>query len=124
MQACQSASFLYYRNSEIGNRKDVCEMIPEITTEELEQKLKAGEKLELIDVREDEEVAGGIIPGAKHIRMGTIPENLDQFDKEKEYIFICRSGGRSANVCHYLQDQGYKVVNMKGGMLDWSGETE
>ncbi|MEW9110693.1 rhodanese-like domain-containing protein [Cytobacillus gottheilii] len=99
-------------------------MIPEITTEELEQKLKAGEKLELIDVREDEEVAGGIIPGAKHIRMGTIPENLDQFDKEKEYIFICRSGGRSANVCHYLQDQGYKVVNMKGGMLDWSGETE
>lgn len=124
MQACQSASFLYYRNIEIGNRKDVCEMIPEITTEELEQKLKAGEKLELIDVREDEEVAGGIIPGAKHIRMGTIPENLDQFDKEKEYIFICRSGGRSANVCHYLQDQGYKVVNMKGGMLDWSGETE
>ncbi|MFC5733517.1 rhodanese-like domain-containing protein [Cytobacillus gottheilii] len=99
-------------------------MIPEITTEELEQKLKAGEKLELIDVREDEEVAGGIIPGAKHIRMGTIPENLDQLDKEKEYIFICRSGGRSANVCHYLQDQGYKVVNMKGGMLDWSGETE
>ncbi|WP_080844368.1 rhodanese-like domain-containing protein [Cytobacillus gottheilii] len=99
-------------------------MIPEITTEELEQKLKAGEKLELIDVREDEEVAGGMIPGAKHIRMGTIPEHLDQFDKEKEYIFICRSGGRSANVCHYLQDQGYKVVNMKGGMLDWSGETE
>lgn len=99
-------------------------MFPEITTEELEQKLKAGEKLELIDVREDDEVAGGMIPGAKHIRMGTIPENLDQFDKEKEYIFICRSGGRSANVCHYLQDQGYKVVNMKGGMLDWSGETE
>ncbi|KAB2329315.1 rhodanese-like domain-containing protein [Bacillus mesophilum] len=99
-------------------------MIPEITTEELEQKLKAGEKLELIDVREDDEVAGGMIPGAKHIRMGTIPENLDQFEKEKEYIFICRSGGRSANVCHYLQDQGYKVVNMKGGMLDWSAETE
>lgn len=99
-------------------------MFPEITTEELEQKLKAGEKLELIDVREDDEVAEGMIPGAKHIRMGTIPENLDQFDKEEEYIFICRSGGRSANVCHYLQDQGYKVVNMKGGMLDWSGKTE
>lgn len=93
-----------------------------ITTEELEKKLEAGEKLELVDVREDEEVAQGMIPGAKHIRMGTIPENLDYFDKEKEYIFICRSGGRSENVCHYLQDQGFKVRNMVGGMLNWAGE--
>ncbi|MBY0124164.1 rhodanese-like domain-containing protein [Bacillus sp. S/N-304-OC-R1] len=93
-----------------------------ITTEELEKKLEAGEKLELVDVREDEEVAQGIIPGAKHIRMGTIPENLDYFDKEKEYIFICRSGARSENVCHYLQDQGFKVRNMVGGMLNWAGE--
>lgn len=99
-------------------------MIPEITTEELEKKLKAGEKLELVDVREDDEVAQGIIPGAKHIRMGTIPENLDYFDKDKEYIFICRSGNRSGNVCHYLQEQGYKVRNLTGGMLDWAGETE
>ncbi|MBP2241480.1 rhodanese-related sulfurtransferase [Cytobacillus eiseniae] len=98
-------------------------MIENITTEELEKKLAAGEKLELVDVREDEEVAQGMIPGAKHIRMMTIPENLDSFDKDKEYIIICRSGGRSTNVCHYLQDQGYKVINMAGGMLDWSGET-
>ena len=93
-----------------------------ITTEELQKKLEAGEKLELVDVREDEEVAQGMIPGAKHIRMMTIPENLDQFDKEKEYIFICRSGARSENVCYYMQDQGYKVRNMIGGMLNWAGE--
>ncbi|MFD2446482.1 rhodanese-like domain-containing protein [Bacillus sp. CGMCC 1.16607] len=99
-------------------------MIEIITTEELKKKLEAGEKLELVDVREDEEVALGMIPGAKHIRMGTIPENLDKFDKETEYIFICRSGGRSANVCYYLQDQGYKVRNMVGGMLEWTGETK
>ncbi len=95
-----------------------------ITTEELDKKLQAGEKLELVDVREDEEVAQGMIPGAKHIRMMTIPENLDYFDKEKEYIFICRSGNRSQNVCYYMQDQGYKVRNMVGGMLDWTGEVE
>ena len=41
-----------------------------------------------------------------------------------EYFLICRSGNRSGNVAHYLQDQGYKVVNMEGGMLDWSGKTE
>lgn len=100
------------------------EKIETISTEELQKKLEAGEKLELVDVREDEEVAQGIVPGAKHIRMGDIPENLDYFDKNKEYIFICRSGRRSENVCWYLQDQGFKVRNMVGGMLEWKGETK
>jgi len=95
-----------------------------ITTDELNQKLEAGEKLELVDVRENEEVAEGIIPGAKHIRMMEIPENLDYFDPNKEYIFICRSGSRSENVCYYLKDQGYKVRNMMGGMLNWRGKVE
>jgi len=99
------------------------EEIKEITTEELQKRLNSGEQIELVDVRENEEVAQGMIPGAKHIRMNDIPENLDYFSKEKEYIFICRSGMRSENVCHYLQDQGFKVVNMAGGMLDWKGET-
>ncbi|WP_053360330.1 rhodanese-like domain-containing protein [Bacillus sp. FJAT-27251] len=98
--------------------------IETITTDELQKKLEAGEKLALVDVREDEEVAGGMIPGAKHIRMGDIPENLDSFDKDTEYIFICRSGGRSHNVCHYMQEQGYKVRNMVGGMMSWEGEVE
>ncbi|KMY51323.1 rhodanese-like domain-containing protein [Peribacillus loiseleuriae] len=98
------------------------EEIKTIKPEEVEAKLEAGENLELVDVREDDEVAEGIIEGAKHIRMNEIPANLDYFDKEKEYIFICRSGGRSGNVAHYLQEQGYKVVNMEGGMLEWNGE--
>ncbi|MCA1038740.1 rhodanese-like domain-containing protein [Bacillus infantis] len=100
------------------------ENIEIITTEELEQLLKEGKKLELVDVREDEEVEQGMIPGAKHIRMGDIPANMDYFDDEKEYIFICRSGRRSENVCYYMQDQGFKVRNMAGGMLEWKGETK
>jgi rhodanese-related sulfurtransferase len=103
---------------------DLMEQIPTITPEELQKKLEAGEKLELVDVREDEEVVFGMVPGAKHIRMGDIPAKLDYFDKNKEYIFICRSSGRSGNVCNYLHDQGYKVRNMVGGMLAWTGETE
>lgn len=97
--------------------------IKEITPSELEERLKKGEKLELIDVREEEEVEEGMIKEAKHIPMGEIPNQLDQFEKDKEYIFICRSGRRSENVCLYLQDQGYQVVNMVGGMLEWKGES-
>jgi rhodanese-related sulfurtransferase len=95
-----------------------------ITPEEVQKKLEADEKLELVDVREDEEVAEGMIPGAKHIRMGDIPMNLDYFDPEKEYIIICRSGRRSENVCYFLHDHGIKVRNMIGGMLEWKGKIE
>ncbi|CAG9622167.1 rhodanese-like domain-containing protein [Sutcliffiella rhizosphaerae] len=95
-----------------------------ITTDELKKKLDAGEELYLVDVREDEEIETGKIKEAKHIRMGDIPDNLDNFDKDKEYIFICRSGRRSENVCLYLQDQGYKTRNLVGGMLEWEGEVE
>jgi rhodanese-related sulfurtransferase len=97
--------------------------IKTITTDELNKKLKNGEDLLLVDVREDEEVEEGMIPGARHIKMGDIPESLDKFDKDKEYIFICRSGNRSGNVAHYMKDQGFKVVNMEGGMMNWAGET-
>ncbi|WP_046176648.1 rhodanese-like domain-containing protein [Domibacillus indicus] len=98
-------------------------MIPTITGEEVRQKLESGEKLALIDVREDEEVAEGMIPEAEHIVMGTIPENLDRFDKETNYIIICRSGVRSENVSRFLIDNGFKATNMTGGMLNYTGET-
>ncbi|MBU5212632.1 rhodanese-like domain-containing protein [Heyndrickxia sp. FSL K6-6286] len=97
---------------------------PIITPDELKEKLEKGEKLNLIDVREADEVAEGMIPEAKHIPMGKIPESLDQLDQNVEYIMICRSGGRSARVCQFLQDNGYKVVNMEGGMLNWTGVTK
>lgn len=96
----------------------------DITAKELEQKLVAGEKLYIIDVREDEEVAEGIIPGANHIPLGEIPERLSELDKNEHYYMVCRSGGRSGNACQYLEQNGYHVTNMAGGMLDWEGEVE
>ena len=93
-----------------------------ISAEEVQKKLKAGEKLELIDVREDEEVAQGMISGVKHIPMGDIPMNLDYFQEDKEYILICRSGRRSEVVGWFLHDHGVKVRNMVGGMQEWKGE--
>ncbi|EEM39471.1 Rhodanese-like domain protein [Bacillus thuringiensis IBL 4222] len=95
-----------------------------ITTEEVQVRLENGETLFLVDVREDEEVAAGKIPEAVHIKMGDIPHKVDFFNKENEYIFICRSGMRSENVCHYLNEQGFKTVNMVGGMLQYEGETK
>jgi len=95
--------------------------IPQITVEELRQRITAGEDLILIDVREDDEVALGMIPGALHIPMGEIPYRTDDINNEAEVIFICRSGARSQRVCEYLQQQGFnKTANLSGGMIEWN----
>lgn len=96
----------------------------EITTTELQHQLENGTVLNMIDVREDEEVAQGMIQGAVHIPLGELPERLDEIDKSKSYIMICQSSGRSGRACEYLEGQGYEVTNMVGGMLDWHGEVE
>ena len=50
----------------------------EITTTELQQKLENGETLHMVDVREEDEVATGIIPGAIHIPLGELPERFKE----------------------------------------------
>ncbi|MFC7060278.1 rhodanese-like domain-containing protein [Halobacillus seohaensis] len=96
----------------------------EITAQELTEKVKAGEKLSIIDVREDEEVAQGKIPGAKHIPLGQIPERFKEIDKGQDHYMVCRSGGRSGKASSFLIEQGYDVTNVKGGMLDWEDDVE
>lgn len=96
----------------------------EISAKELEQKLNKGEQVNIVDVREDFEVAQGKIPGAKHIPLGQIPERLSEFDKNQHYYIVCRSGGRSGQACLFLMQRGYDVTNVEGGMLAWEGETE
>lgn len=96
----------------------------EITAKELAEKRKKGEKLNIIDVREDEEVALGKIPGARHIPLGEIPNHLNEFNKEEHYYIVCRSGGRSARACDFLADYHFNTTNVSGGMLAWEDEVE
>ncbi|WP_188206539.1 rhodanese-like domain-containing protein [Alkalibacillus aidingensis] len=98
--------------------------VKEILPEELEKDLESEQKYVIVDVREDEEVATGIIPGAKHIALQTLPERLDELPKDQDYVMVCRSGRRSHNACLFLNEQGYNTYNLKGGMLDWTGEKE
>lgn len=97
--------------------------IPQMTPQELRKRLASGEELVLIDVREEDEVASGMIPGAQHIPMGQIPQQTEALPADKEIVFICRSGSRSQRVCEYLQQFGIRGTNLSGGMIEWN-ETE
>ncbi len=99
-------------------------MMKTMTTEELINLLDANEDLNIIDVREDFEVEEGMIPGAVHIPLGSIPERAAELDKSKEYIMVCKAGGRSASACEYLESQGFEVINLEGGMMAYDGELE
>ncbi|MGJ9456892.1 rhodanese-like domain-containing protein [Oceanobacillus sp. CF4.6] len=90
----------------------------------IRKKITNGENVNIIDVREDEEIATGKIPSARHIPLGQIPEKHPELNKEQHYYMVCRSGERSNNACAFLEEEGYDVTNMAGGMMSWEGETE
>lgn len=73
----------------------------------------------VLDVREDDEWAGGRIAGALHVPMGQVPTRLDELPKQGPVFVVCAGGGRSGQVAAYLREQGYGAVNVAGGMTDW-----
>ncbi|ASK62908.1 rhodanese-like domain-containing protein [Virgibacillus phasianinus] len=96
--------------------------IQEFTPEELQNLMGKENSIVIIDVREVEEVAQGMIEDAKHIPLQEIPNSIDELSKDKHYVLVCRSGARSMRAATYLDEQGFKVSNLAGGMLDWDGE--
>ena len=93
-----------------------------ISVEALNEKLVAGESINLVDVREPHEHAdfniGGILLPLGHVQTMQIDEIEDLRDKE---VFIyCRSGNRSGQACMILEQMGFtNLVNVSGGMLAW-----
>lgn len=96
----------------------------EMTAKEVENILSQGKKLNVIDVREVDEVKAGKIPGAINMPLGLVEFRMYELDKTKEYIMVCRSGGRSGRASQFLESYGFNVINMAGGMLAWEGKVE
>lgn len=87
---------------------------------EVMERVSKGEKLNLVDVREHEEVAQGMIPGAKHIPLQELTSRYTEINRGEEIIFVCRSGNRSGMACQFLANLGYqRVKNLAGGMNYW-----
>ena len=96
-----------------------------ITVEALKAKLDAGEKLNLVDVREPHEHAafniGGILLPLGQVQSLQI-DDIEDLKEEIVYIY-CRSGNRSGQACLMLEPYCFKnVVNVAGGMLDWEAK--
>ena len=93
-----------------------------ITPEEVKQRLDAGEKLNLLDVREPHENAEFNI-GGKLIPIGKIQsQQIEEIEdlKNEEVILYCRSGNRSGQAAMFLDSMGFEnTKNLVGGVLAW-----
>lgn len=77
-------------------------------------------KVLLVDVRNDDEVARGIIKGALHIQLSMLPLQYDKLMDAHSVVFYCHSGVRSAHAADFAVSKGIKdVFNLIGGVVAW-----
>jgi sulfur-carrier protein adenylyltransferase/sulfurtransferase len=101
--------------------------IPEISPEDLQRRVRHGDPLAIIDVREPHEwdIANLEEYGARLIPLGQIAERMHELDSAQEIVLHCRSGARSARALRLLRDAGFrKLWNLKGGILGWIDEVD
>ena len=78
----------------------------------------------MLDVREDDEFAGGHIPGATHMYVGYLEERLKELslDKDRPVVVTCGVGHRAGLGVSILLRAGFTDVrNLLGGMKAWHG---
>jgi len=99
--------------------------VKEINAPELGQWLQdEADTFRIIDVREMVEIAQGTIPNAEPMPLATLPVRINELERDKKMVIICRSGARSAQACQFLQQQGYdNVYNLRGGMIGWAHQS-
>jgi rhodanese-related sulfurtransferase len=81
--------------------------------------------IQVLDVREASEFddALGHIAEARNVPLSGLAARMDEFDRQRPVVAVCRSGARSAQATALLQKAGFNAVaNLAGGMLRWRGQ--
>src|ERR1700746_1679710 len=88
---------------------DAKSRVKETSVDEVKQRLDRGEKITLVDVREESEFAKDHLPGAIHLGKGVIERDIEARvpDLNAELVLYCGGGFRSALAADNLQEMGY-----------------
>ena len=97
--------------------------VPELTPREANERVLSGEAV-LVDVREEAEWENGRIPGSVHVPLSQIRKRGKRgLPEDKEIVFVCRSGARSALAAAKLSEyDALKTANLAGGVMAWVRE--
>lgn len=77
-------------------------------------------KLQVVDVRNPDELEGGYIEGAVNIPLPELPLRIGQLDPEQPILAVCETGQRSYEAAELLESHGFTAHNLEGGMWGWN----
>lgn len=92
----------------------------DIGVEQAATKIQSG-GAQVIDVRQQFEWDAGHIEGSHHIPLEQLPSRADELDRDREVIFLCRSGARSGMATNAFRESGLNGLNLAGGLEAWVG---
>ena len=100
--------------------------MPEISATELKARLDNGDDIQVVDVREANEVAFAKLPNSIHIPLAQVINRMSEIDPNRETVVHCKMGGRSARAIQALQQAGFtgNLLNLKGGITAWSNDVD
>lgn len=88
---------------------------------ELQARIAAGDKFQLIDVREAWEFNTARIGGSLLIPMGEVASRVGELGNDSDIVVICHHGGRSLQIAAFLERAGFSGIhNLTGGVDAWA----
>ncbi|MDR1081119.1 MAG: molybdopterin-synthase adenylyltransferase MoeB [Deltaproteobacteria bacterium] len=109
-----------------GLGDDRGEEVPSVTAGELKSRLDAGDRVQVIDIREPHERSLFRFGGAVPVPFGQLVRRMDEFDPSADLVFICKIGQRSLYAIRALREAGYggPMFNLKDGVNAWAREVD
>jgi len=121
--ACGTREIRELREESAACAADAWDAVPEIDPAELAARLRGGEPVQLLDVREAHEWEAARIPGARHAPMSGLDGALGGLDPDRDTVLYCRSGVRSQEAGRRLRAAGFpRVFSLAGGILRFDAE--
>ena len=94
--------------------------VPQLTPQQVWQRLEADESVLLVDVRTPGEYQREHIPGSRLLPLSVLSRRSDELPRERPIVCVCRSGARSQSACEQLTEMGFSdLANLSGGMIAW-----
>ncbi len=110
-------------SKDFGEMLEVVHHVPEISAEDLHERIERGDKLVILDTRTPEEYQRFAIPGGRSMPGGElalrITDVLNEIDDDTTVILNCAGRTRSITGTHVLQRMGIEALGLKNGTSGW-----
>lgn len=110
------------RSTDRGNGND--SVADDVEPAALAERMRRGERVILLDIREPWEVSLARIGDSQPLPMNELPMALERLDREQPLVLYCHHGVRSSMASEWLRSEGYRAQSLAGGIDRWSRDVD